>query len=322
MSTVSFSTPGTAGSSSTASATSSMTTSDWFIPSSTSDSPTGTQNPTANVPEAHKGVSQTVLEWVFAIAALGVLTILVFWRYSRLRRAGRPIGHLFSHGPPQRPPSPNAAPFHHSIRRSYGNHRLRQGAGSGAGPYSPPPGSPYAPGTTGPAMPQMPAHILLPSDSVTVIPPWVLTTIPTLPNPNSTSGPENANGRRSNRAARGADIDAQGRRAGGPDPDDHPDGDGSGDDKDMLPAYETNSGPPRYAELVLGRGRNASAGANPTHIQELGHGAHGEDLEMGDMRRSVSEAREGEEGDREGTSTHEASTLNLIPGTHHEHPGT
>ncbi|OCB86007.1 hypothetical protein A7U60_g6902 [Sanghuangporus baumii] len=52
--------------------------------------------------------------------------------------------------------------------------------------------------------------------------------------------------RRSRRAARGADIDAHGRRGGQPDADDW-----DGDDKEELPAYESVAvgGPPRYADV-------------------------------------------------------------------------
>ncbi|KAL5498284.1 hypothetical protein ACEPAH_2424 [Sanghuangporus vaninii] len=52
--------------------------------------------------------------------------------------------------------------------------------------------------------------------------------------------------RRSRGAARGADIDAYGRRGGQPDADDR-----DGDDKEELPAYESVAvgGPPRYADV-------------------------------------------------------------------------
>ncbi|KAL5520437.1 hypothetical protein ACEPAG_9661 [Sanghuangporus baumii] len=54
--------------------------------------------------------------------------------------------------------------------------------------------------------------------------------------------------RRSRRAARGADIDAHGRRGGQPDTDNW-----DGDDKEELPAYQSVAvgGPPRYADVDL-----------------------------------------------------------------------
>ena len=56
---------------------------------------------------------------------------------------------------------------------------------------------------------------------------------------------------------RAIDIDSEGRRVGGPDPDD-PDGDVM--EKDILPAYEVKGGPPNYGQPVavdLGTGTNA-----------------------------------------------------------------
>lgn len=50
---------------------------------------------------------------------------------------------------------------------------------------------------------------------------------------------------RGRRAARGTDIDAQGRRTGARDADDE----GGGDDKDELPAYDNVGGPPKYIDL-------------------------------------------------------------------------
>lgn len=53
------------------------------------------------------------------------------------------------------------------------------------------------------------------------------------------------------------DIDSEGRRGGGPDPDD-PNGDLT--EKDVLPAYEVKGGPPNYSQFLavdLGTSTNA-----------------------------------------------------------------
>lgn len=50
-------------------------------------------------------------------------------------------------------------------------------------------------------------------------------------------------------AVQGADVDAQGRRGGDGDPGDHNIRPAEGEDKDVLPAYETANGPPKYLEM-------------------------------------------------------------------------
>lgn len=123
-----------------------------------------------------------------------------------------------------------------------------------------------------PSIPQAPAGVLLPSAPLSQIPPNALFTIPTLP-----QDPDSHHGR-SHRAARGAEIDAGGRRGGRPDPDDH--GDVDGDDKEILPAYDHGTnGPPKYAEVMIG---NVLSGRERSR---------GESMEMVDMRRSQSSTR-------------------------------
>jgi hypothetical protein len=56
---------------------------------------------------------------------------------------------------------------------------------------------------------------------------------------------------------RATDIDSEGRRVGGPDPDD---AHGDGTEKDVLPAYDVKGGPPKYGQFLavdLGTGTNA-----------------------------------------------------------------
>jgi hypothetical protein len=79
-------------------------------------------------------------------------------------------------------------------------------------------------------LPSQPLHAAIHSDA--------LFTIPTLP----VQG-------RGRRAVRGADTDAQGRREGPVDPDDHEEG----IEKEILPAYDAGQkGPPRYADVMYG----------------------------------------------------------------------
>jgi len=57
--------------------------------------------------------------------------------------------------------------------------------------------------------------------------------------------------------ARAEDIDREGRRVGGPDPDD---ANGDVTEKDVLPAYDVKGGPPNYNQFLavgLGSGTNA-----------------------------------------------------------------
>ena len=61
-----------------------------------------------------------------------------------------------------------------------------------------------------------------------------------------------------------ADIDSEGRRVGGPDPDD---ANGNVTEKDVLPAYEVKGGPPNYNHFLgvdLGTGANARSQVTET----------------------------------------------------------
>ena len=69
---------------------------------------------------------------------------------------------------------------------------------------------------------------------------------------------------RNRRAAQGADIDAQGRRLGPRDPDDH-EGD---DDKDELPAYDNVNGPPKYMDLQVQMVGAIPLGALPMQVEQ------------------------------------------------------
>jgi hypothetical protein len=62
---------------------------------------------------------------------------------------------------------------------------------------------------------------------------------------------------------RAADVDAEGRRAGARDPDD-----GNFNDKDILPAYDTRGGPPRYVELEMRARLQALAAGNERPMEE------------------------------------------------------
>ena len=82
--------------------------------------------------------------------------------------------------------------------------------------------------------------------------------------------------RRGRRAARGADIDARGRRGGQPDPDDW-----DGDDKEELPAYESVAvgGPPRYADVHFVAGMPVRVVTLPASIPEEREGRESTSLE-------------------------------------------
>jgi len=70
---------------------------------------------------------------------------------------------------------------------------------------------------------------------------------------------------------RAADIDSEGRRVGGPDPDDV---NGNVTEKDVLPAYEVKGGPPNYNQVLdvdLGTGTNASSQITETLPAETIH---------------------------------------------------
>jgi len=68
---------------------------------------------------------------------------------------------------------------------------------------------------------------------------------------------------------RAEDIDSEGRRVGGPDPDD---ANGSITEKDILPAYEVKGGPPNYKQLLgvdLGAEANARSQFTETAPVEM-----------------------------------------------------
>lgn len=84
--------------------------------------------------------------------------------------------------------------------------------------------------------------------------PWSIRPNPQTRDSGLTPIPPNRQGRVRTRAT---DIDSEGRRAGGPDPDD---ANGDVTEKDVLPAYEVKVGPPNYSQFLavdLGTGTNA-----------------------------------------------------------------
>ncbi|TDL26935.1 hypothetical protein BD410DRAFT_825386 [Rickenella mellea] len=149
--------------------------------------PTDTSIPTPtsvfSTPSKSSDLTKTVLEWVFAIAALLVVASLTLWRYAKLRRSNQPL--------------------HQFIPRPH-SHELR------------------------------------------------VTTRPS-PAPQAQQTEGRSTSHRGRRAAQGADIDAEGRRGGVRDPDDHVSGAPAEteEDKDELPAYDKSSSPPKYLELGL-----------------------------------------------------------------------
>jgi hypothetical protein len=84
----------------------------------------------------------------------------------------------------------------------------------------------------------------------------------TQPTPNNvTTTPPVRQGRE---PTRGTDVDSEGRRRGGPDPDD-----ANGDlaEKDVLPAYEVKGGPPNYNQSPQPQTLGACEGTSNPSVQ-------------------------------------------------------
>ncbi|KAH8114859.1 hypothetical protein DFH11DRAFT_1590087 [Phellopilus nigrolimitatus] len=163
-------------------------------------------------------LTKTVLEWVFALAALLVIASLSTWRYSRIRRKRQALSSFV--------PRPRVCSY--ASQSSQTQNRRRRSLPRTTG---------LSRGVSGPTAGSTPPLAM----SATLFYPPSLTTgrYPVLAEPLTA----HLDGiRRGRRAAQGADIDAQGRRG---------DGENS-DDKDELPAYESVGGPPKYVDMDVG----------------------------------------------------------------------
>jgi len=84
----------------------------------------------------------------------------------------------------------------------------------------------------------------------------------TRPTPNNaTTTPPVRQGRE---PTRGTDVDSEGRRGGGPDPDD---ANGDLTEKDVLPAYEVKGGPPNYIQSPQPQSLGAREGTSNPSVQ-------------------------------------------------------
>ncbi|KAL5478836.1 hypothetical protein ACEPAI_2113 [Sanghuangporus weigelae] len=181
---------------------------------------------------SQRDVTETALEWMSAIIAIVAITSFTTWRCMHLKRRNQSLRSFFSQPRGDRTESRDniltTQERRQSLPRTTGLPRPHTLSGSSmpvtASFFYPPclTHGPY-PEPLEPA----PAHL---ARSVSL--------------PGFERGRRSE--RRSRRAARGADIDAHGRRGGQPDVDNR-----DGHDKEELPAYESVAvdGPPRYADV-------------------------------------------------------------------------
>ncbi|KAF8587707.1 hypothetical protein K439DRAFT_1630462 [Ramaria rubella] len=184
-----------------------------------------THNSSSNEGERH-GISQTVLEWVFAVIALGLLTILVIWRCVCMKRRNHPS------------PASYALPF------SRGHGRL---------PVS------YSRSWPQPLQQPQLAHIRSSeffvgsfdsrAHSLVLSPSFLHTGLMPLVDGQGVqiNSPGTDEGRTRTRRVRGLDVDEGGRRGGGTGSENEDNGPG-----DELPAYEIRKGPPGYHTVASG----------------------------------------------------------------------
>ncbi|KAF8576615.1 hypothetical protein K439DRAFT_1640365 [Ramaria rubella] len=170
------------------------------------------------------GISQTVLEWVFAVIALGLLTILVIWRCICMKRRNHPAFYVL--------------PF------SRGHGRLPV---------------PYSRSWPQPLQQPQLAHVRSSENfvgsfdsrarSLVLSPSFLHTGLMPLVDEQGVQidSPSAGEGRTRMRRVRGLDVDEGGRRGGGTGSENGDNGPG-----DELPAYEMGKGPPGYHTVASG----------------------------------------------------------------------
>lgn len=230
------------GGASTTSITTESTAAAVSSASSSSASPfftSGTAEDSGGDDSTSTNITKVALEVIIAIAFFIALALTITCRYTKIRRKNQPLRTFI--------PTPNISSLHYrnnvsepddttehrrSLPRTTGLPSMnardissRPGSLSANASLFYPPS--LAHGRYPVVLEPLPAHL---ADSLGTI----------------RRGEGGGRGRNSSRAARGADIDAGGRRAGGRDPDDTDDEDKG----DELPAYESVQvgGPPRYAD--------------------------------------------------------------------------